>query len=152
MRLPGANRSHFGGEQQLKEPKVMLRGKLSLFGVLAAVVIVATWSGMGIAADITPETVGTAMANAKTAQDYEAIATYYEGRAKANKDQADEIKAQYDAIHKKKGKRTGSDTEVIATQETFMKHASAHYLGLSEGDMKMAAEYHKLAKSAGGGQ
>ncbi len=130
----------------------MLRGKLSLFGVLAAVVIIATWSGMGFAADITPDNVGEAVANAKTAQDYEALATYYEARAKANKDRADEIKTQFDAIHKAKGKRTGSDTEVISTQRTFMKHASAHYLALSEGDMKMAAEYHKLAKSAGGGQ
>jgi hypothetical protein len=33
-----------------------------------------------------------------------------------------------------------------------MKNSTAHYLGLSEGDMKMAEEYHKLAKSAGGGQ
>jgi hypothetical protein len=152
MRLPGANRSHFGGEQQLKEPKVMSRGKLSLFGILAALVVAAAWSGMGMAADITPDNVGTMAANAKTAQDYEALAGYYDAQAKANTDQAAEIKAQFEAIHKAKGKRTGSDTEVIATQQTFMKHASAHYLGLAQQDTKMAEEYHKLAKSAGGGQ
>lgn len=130
----------------------MLRGKLSLFGILVALVMAAAWSGIGMAADITQDNVGTAIANAQTAQDYEAIAGYYEAQAKANQDQATEIKAQYDAIHKRKGKRTGPDTEVIATQATFMKHASAHYRGLSESDAKMAEEYHKLAKSAGGGQ
>ncbi len=130
----------------------MLRGKLSLFGILVALGFAAAWSGMGMAADLTPDNVGAAMASAKTAQDYEAIATYYDARAKANKDQADEIKAQYDAIHKRKGKRTGSDTEVIETQHTFMKHATAHYLDLAADDAKMAEEYHKLAKAAGGGQ
>jgi hypothetical protein len=130
----------------------MLRGKLSLFGILAALVVAAAWSGIGIAADITPDNVATAMANAKTAQDYEAIATYFEGRSKQNKDRAEEIKSQYGNIHAAAGKRTGSDTEVIATQHTFMKHASAHYLALAADDEKMAKEYHKLAKQAGGGQ
>lgn len=130
----------------------MLRGKSSLFAIFVALVVAAAWSGMGMAADITPDNVGTAVANAKTAQDYEAIAGFYEGQAKAAKDRADEIKAQYEAIHKAKGKRTGPNTEVIATQHTFMKQASAHYLGIAEQDTKMAEAYHKLAKSAGGGQ
>ena len=45
-----------------------------------------------------------------------------DAQAKAN-----DFKAQYDAIHKAKGKRTGLDTAVIATQATFMKHSSEHY-------------------------
>jgi hypothetical protein len=130
----------------------MLRGKLSLFGILVALGFAAAWSGMGMAADLTPDNVGAAIASAKTAQDYEAIAAFYDAQAKANQDQAAEVKAQYDAIHKAKGKRTGSDAEVIATQQTYMKHAAAHYLGLAASDTKMAAEYHKLAKAAGGGQ
>jgi hypothetical protein len=50
------------------------------------------------------------------------------------------------------GKRTGSDQEVIATQETFMKQAAAHYLEMEKHSKKLAAMYHQLAKSAGGGQ
>jgi hypothetical protein len=128
----------------------MLRGKSSLFVAIMASAIAVAWSGMGMAADITPETVGTAIANAKTAEDYDAIASYYEGRAKANKDRAAEIKAQYETIHKAKGLRTGSDTEVISTQHTFMKHSTMHYMAQAEDDMKLANEYHKLAKKAGG--
>ena len=33
-----------------------------------------------------------------------------------------------------------------------MKQSSAHYNALAKQDTKMAAMYHKLAKSAGGGQ
>ena len=130
----------------------MLRGKLSLFAAIVAFTVVAAWSGMGVAADITPENVGTMAENAKTSQDYEALGNYYDAQAKAAQQQADEFKAQYDAIHKAKGKRTGSDTEVIATQATFMKHSSAHYASEAKQDAKMAEMYHKLAKSAGGGQ
>ena len=128
----------------------MLRGKSLFFVAIVASAIAVAWSGMGMAADITPETIGTAVANAKTAQDYEAIAAYYESQAKANKDRAAEIKAQYETIHKAKGLRTGSDTEVIATQHTFMKHSTAHYEAQAQDDMKLANEYHKLAKQAGG--
>src|SRR5271170_4302768 len=109
------------GREQLKEPKVMLRGKLSLFGILVALVVAAAWSGMGMAADITPDNVGTAAASAKTAQDYQALATYYQAQAKTAKDEAAQVEAQFNAIHKKMGKRTGSDQEVIATQGTFMR-------------------------------
>ena len=42
----------------------MLRGKLSLSGVLAALLITSAWSGMGMAADITPDNVGTMAASA----------------------------------------------------------------------------------------
>ena len=58
----------------------MLRGKSSLFAVLAAVAIAATWSGMGMAADVTPENVGTMANSAKTPEDYTALANYYEAR------------------------------------------------------------------------
>jgi len=122
----------------------MLRGKSSLFAIIVAFVVAAAWSGIGIAADaITPQNVGTTASNAKTAEDYEALATYYEGRAKMHKEQADETKAQYEAIHKPKGLRTGPDTEVIDTQRIFMKRAVAHYLGLAEQDTKLAEMYHK---------
>jgi len=130
----------------------MLRGKLSLSGILVALVVAAGWSGMGVAADITPDNVGSMAASAKTAQDYEALATYYQAQAKAAKDEADQVKAQYDAIHKAKGKRTGSDAEVIATQGTFMKQARAHYLEMATHDTKMADMYEKAAKGGGGGQ
>jgi hypothetical protein len=130
----------------------MLRGKSSLFAVLVACVVAAAWSGVGMADDITPANVGTMAANANTAQDYEALGNYYDAQAKAAQDQADQYKAQFDAIHKKKGKRTGSDQEVIATQGTFMRQSSAHYSSVAKQDAKMAAMYHKLAKSAGGGQ
>ncbi len=130
----------------------MLRGKSSLFAVVVACVVAAAWSGVGMADDITPDNVGTMSANAKTAQDYQALANYYEAQAKAAKADADQVKAQYDAIHQKKGKRTGSDTEVIATQGTFMKEARAHYNEMAAHDAKMAEMYEKAAKSAGGGQ
>jgi hypothetical protein len=130
----------------------MLRAKSSLFAAIVASALVAAWSGMGMAADITPENVGTMAENAKTAQDYEALGNYYDAQAKAAQTQADEYKAQYDAIHKAKGKRTGSDAEVIATQTIFMKRSSAHYGDAAKQDAKMAEMYHKLAKSAGGGQ
>ena len=130
----------------------MLRGKLSLLGILVALVVAAAWSGIGMTADITPENVGAMAESAKTGQDYEALGNYYDAQAKAAQQQADEYKAQYDAIHKAKGKRTGSDTEVITTQATFMKHSSAHYGQDAKQYEKMAAMYHKLAKSAGGGQ
>ena len=130
----------------------MLRGKSSLFAIIVACVVAAPWSGIGRAADaITPETVGTQAASAKTAQDYQALADYYEAQAKAAKDQADQVKAQYDAIHPAKGKRTGPDTEVIETQRIFMKRARAHYLETAQQDTKLADMYEKLAKSAGGG-
>ena len=41
---------------------------------------------------------------------------------------------------------------MIATQATFMKQSTAHYLAEAKQDAKLAAMYHKLAKSAGGGQ
>jgi long-subunit fatty acid transport protein len=130
----------------------MSRGKSSLLAVLVAVAVVAAWAGMGMTADVTPENVGTMAENAKTAQDFEALGNYYDAQAKAAQARAEEVKAQYDAIHKAKGKRTGPDTSVIATQETFMKHASAHYGQEAKQDAKMAEMYHKLAKSSGGGQ
>jgi hypothetical protein len=105
----------------------MLRGKSSLFAIIVAFVVAAAWSGIGMLAD------------------------YYAAQAKAAKDQADQVKAQYDAIHPAKGKRTGPDTEVIDTQRIFMKRARAHYLALAEQDTKLAGMYAKLAKSAGGG-
>jgi hypothetical protein len=146
----GCDLSHFSGEQQPKEPKLMLRGKSPWFGVLVALVVAATWSGMGTAADITPENVGTMATSAKTSQDYEALANYYDAQAKAAQQQADQVQAQYEAIHKAMGKRTGSDTEVIDTQRIFAKRSAAHYKGIAEQDAKLAAMYHKLAKSAGG--
>jgi hypothetical protein len=130
----------------------MLRGKSSLFTLLVACVVAAAWSGVGLAADITHQNVGTMASNAKTAEDYEALAAYYDGRAKMHQEEANDAKAQYEAIHKPMGKRTGSDAEVIATQETFMKEAVKHYLALAAHSRKLAAMYHKLAKSAGGGQ
>jgi uncharacterized membrane-anchored protein len=130
----------------------MLRGKSSLFAVLVACVAAAAWSGVGMADDITPANVGTMATSAKSAQDYEALANYYEARAKMHKEEAEDAKAQYEAIHKPMGKRTGSDQEVIATQETFMKEAAAHYLEMEKHSRKLAAMYHELAKSAGGGQ
>lgn len=130
----------------------MPRKKLSLFGIFVALVVAAAWAGMGMAAEaITPDNVGTAAASAKTSQDYEALGNYYDAQAKAAQQQADEYKAQYDAIHKAKGRRTGPDTEVIATQATFMKHSSAHFSAEAKQDAKMAEDYHKLAKSAGAG-
>jgi len=105
-----------------------------------------------MADDITPENVGTMATNAKTAQDYQALANYYDAQAKAAKQQADDAKAQYDAIHPAMGKRTGSDAEVITTQRVFMKRSVAHYNAIAEQDAKMAAMYSKLAKPAGGGQ
>jgi hypothetical protein len=130
----------------------MLRGKSSLFALLVACVVAAAWSGVGTAEEITHQNVGTMASKAKTAQDYEALANYYEGRAKMHKEEAEDAKAQYDAIHKPMGKRTGSDQEVIATQETYMKQATAHYLEMERHSRKLAAMYHQLAKSAGGGQ
>ena len=85
----------------------MLRGKSSLFAVLVACVAAAAWSGVGMADDITPANVGTMATSAKSAQDYEALANYYDAQAKAAKEQAEQYKAQYDAIHKTMGKRTG---------------------------------------------
>jgi Skp family chaperone for outer membrane proteins len=129
----------------------MSRRKSSLLAVVMAFAVAAAWSGMGMAADITPENVGTMAENAKTAQDYEALGNYYDAQGKAAEAKAEEYKAQYDAIHKAKGKRTGPDTSVIATQETFMKHSSEHYTREAKQDKKMAEMYHKLGK-AGGGQ
>jgi len=129
----------------------MLRGKSSLFAVLVACAAAAVWSGVGMADDITPANVGTMATSAKTTQEYEALANYYDAQAKAAKEEADEAMAQYKAIHPAKGKRTGSDAEVIDTQRIFAKCASAHYNGIAQQDMKIAAMYHKLAKSAGGG-
>ena len=125
----------------------MLRGKSSLFAILVACVAAAAWSGVGMTDDITPANVGTMATSAKSAQDYEALANYYDAQAKAAKEQADEAMAQYNAIHPAKGKRTGSDAEVIDTQRIFAKRAAAHYLGIAQQDMKLAAMYHKLAKS-----
>jgi len=130
----------------------MLRGKSSLFAVLVACVVAAAWSGVGIADEITPTNVGTMATSAKTPQDYEALANYYDAQAKAAKDQADEAMAQFNAIHPAKGKRTGSDAEVIDTQRIFAKRAAAHYNGIAQQDTKLAAMYHKLAKPAGGAQ
>jgi hypothetical protein len=130
----------------------MLRGKSSLFAIIVACVVAAAWSGMGMAADaITSGNVGTQAANAKTAQDYQALADYYAAQAKAAKEKADEIKAQFDAIHPAKGKRTGSDAEVIKTQEIYMKRAVKTYLETAQQDAKLADMYARLAKSAGGG-
>lgn len=129
----------------------MSRGKSSLLAVAMAFAIATAWSGMGMTADITPENVGTMAETAKTAQDYEALGNYYDSRAAAKEKQAEEAEAQYEAIHKAKGKRTGPDTEVIATQATFMKHSSEHYRRDAKQDKKLAETYHKLAKSAGGG-
>jgi len=130
----------------------MLRGKSSLFVAIVASVVVGAWSGMGMAADITPENVGTMASSAKTADDYAALANYYDAQAKAAKQQADDAKAQYDAIHPAKGLRTGADAEVITTQRVFMKRSVAHYNALADQYAKMAEMYHKLAKPAGGGQ
>ena len=48
--------------------------------------------------------------------------------------------------------RTGSDTEVIATQRVFMNQSVAHYIALAKRTTEMAEMYRKLAKQAGGGQ
>ena len=130
----------------------MLRGKSSLLVAIVASVVVGAWSGMGMAADITPENVGTMASSAKTADDYAALANYYDAQAKAAKQQADDAKTQYDAIHPAKGLRTGADTEVITTQRVFMKRSVAHYNALADQYSKMAEMYHKLVKPAGGGQ
>ena len=130
----------------------MLRGKSSLFVAIVASAVVAAWSGMGMAADITPENVGTMASSAKTPDDYTALANYYDAQAKAAKERADDAKAQYAAIHAPKGLRTGADTEVITTQRVFMKRSAAHYSALADQYTKMADMYHKLAKPAGGGQ
>lgn len=130
----------------------MLRGKSWLFVAIVASIVVGAWSGMGMAADITPENVGTMASSAKTADDYAALANYYDAQAKAAKERADDAKAQYNTIHAPKGLRTGADTEVITTQRVFMKRSAAHYNALADQYAKMAEMYHKLAKPAGGGQ
>ncbi len=130
----------------------MLRGKSSLFAIFVAFVVAAAWSGTGMAAEaITSDNIGTAVASAKTAQDYQALADFYAAQATAAKEQADKAKAQYDTIHKAKGLRTGSDQEIIQQQTIFMKVTTAHYRGIAAQDSKLAKLYSKRAKSAGAG-
>ena len=132
----------------------MLRGKSSLFAVLVACVAAAAWSGVGMADDITPANVGTMATSAKSAQDYEALANYYDAQAKAAKEQADEAMAQYDAIHPAKGKRTGSDAEVIddpadlreADRSTLPRDREAGHE--ARGDVSQAREIRRPPRSS----
>jgi hypothetical protein len=123
---------------------------LPLAALLVALVVALSWSGMCIAADaVTQENLTAAVANAKTPQDYEALAAYYEAQANDVKQKAAQIKAQYDAIYAPSGLRTGADQEEIQQWGIFTKMSTSHYLGLAQQDTNLARMYRRKAKSAG---
>ena len=121
-----------------------------LAAILVAFVIALSWSGICIAADaVTQENLTAAVANAKTPQNYEALAAYYEAQANDAKQKAAQIKAQYDAIYAPSGLRTGADQEEIQQWGIFTKISTSHYLGLAQQDTNLAKMYRRKAKSAG---
>jgi hypothetical protein len=122
----------------------------SLAAILVAFAISLSWSGICIAADaVTPENLTAAVANAKTPQNYEALAAYYEGQANDAKQKAGQIKAQYSAIYAPSGLRTGADQEEIQQWGIFTKMSTSHYLGLAQQDTNLAKMYRRKSNSAG---
>jgi len=118
--------------------------------ILVALVVALSWSGMCMAADaITQENLTAAVANAKTPQNYEALATFYEAQANDAKRKADQIKAQYNAIYAPSGLRTGADQEETQQWGIFTRVSTAHYLGLAQQDANLANMYRREAKLAG---
>jgi hypothetical protein len=118
--------------------------------IVLALVIALSWPRMCAAADaITQENLTTVVANARTPQNYQALATYYEAQANDAKQKAAQIKAQYDAIYAPSGLRTGADQEEIQQWGIFAKMSTSHYLGLAQQDTNLAKMYLKKSKSAG---
>jgi hypothetical protein len=107
-----------------------------------------SWSGICIADALTQENLTAAVAAAKTPQNYEALAAYYEAQANDAKQKAAQIKAQYDAIYAPSGLRTGADQEEIQQWGIFAKMSTSHYLGLAQQDTNLAKMYRRKAKSA----
>jgi hypothetical protein len=108
-----------------------------------------SWSGICIADALTQENLTAAVAAAKTPQNYEALAAYYEAQANDAKQKAAQIKAQYDAIYAPSGLRTGADQEEIQQWGIFAKMSTSHYLGLAQQDTNLAKMYRRKVKSAG---
>jgi hypothetical protein len=118
--------------------------------IVMALVIALWWSRMCVAADaITQENLTAAVGNAKTPQNYQALATYYEPQANDAKQKAAQIKAQYDAIYAPSGLRTGADQEEIQQWGIFTKMSASHYLGPAQQDGNLATMCLRKAKSAG---
>src|SRR5262249_50301628 len=118
--------------------------------IVVAFVITLSSSRMCAAADaITHENLTAAVANAKTPQNYQALASYYEVQANDAKQKAAQIKAQYDAIYAPAGLRTGAYQEEIQQWGIFAKMSTSHYLGLAEQDTNLSKMYLRKSKLAG---
>src|SRR5262245_33193568 len=116
--------------------------------IVVALVIALSWPRTCAAADaITQENLTAAVANAKTSQNYQALASYYEVQANDAKQKVAQIKAQYDAIYAPAGLRAGADQEDIQQWGIFAKMSTSHYLGLAQQDTNLAKMYLKKSKS-----
>jgi len=121
----------------------------ALAAILVAFVAL-SWSAICIATEaVTQENLTVTVANAKTPQNYEALAAYYQAQANDAKQKAAQIKAQYDAIYAPSGLRTGADQEEIQQWGIFTKMSTSHYLGLAQQDTNLAKMYRRKSKSAG---
>jgi hypothetical protein len=115
-------------------------------GFLAALALV-TVGSVSIAAlaqDVTEQNVADRVATAKTAQDHEAIATFFKGQAAEAGKQAREHEVMLG-----KWKTTTSGRGLIAMRQHCEANI-ASYKKLEKDYEAMAAEEEKLAKKAGG--
>ena len=130
-----------------------LNSKLTRWPLAAilAGLLALSWSGMCMGADaITEGTLTSAAAGAKTQQNYQELAAYFEAQANDANKKADQIKAQYGAIYGPSGLRTGADQEETQQWGIYAKVSSAHYLGLAQQDENLAKMYRRKAQSAAG--
>jgi hypothetical protein len=115
------------------------RRTLLAFAALALGLVLATSAG---AAEITEDDVVAHIAAAKTAEDHEAIAAYFRGKAARQAEQVKLHEAMLAAYDRQGGKQYGYMTPHCRTIIAELRE-------LEEGFLAMAKEHEALAKNAG---
>ena len=116
------------------------RGFLAAFAFVA----VSSLATVVLAQDVTEENVADRVASAKTAQDHEAIATFFKGQAEAARKQAMEHEAMVS-----KWNTTTAGHSLVAMRQHCEGNIAA-YKKLQKDYEGMAIEEEKMAKKAGG--
>lgn len=115
------------------------RGFLAAFAFVA----VSSLATVTLAQDITDQNVADRVASAKTAQDHEAIATFFKGQAATAGEKVKEHEAMLGSWKNASGRS-------MNVMRQHCEDAITSYKKLQKDYTAMAAEQEKLAKKAGG--
>jgi hypothetical protein len=115
---------------------------------ITALVVFAAWPGRALAAEpITSSNIGNYIRNAKTADDHEAIAAYYDAEAARANEAVKAYRNQYDCYVEETAKRGAKfERSASASAQRYCVLLYRHYAEIAKEDKALAEEHRKIAK------